>query len=53
MKSAIRDNNPVVFVEHKMLYKLKGEVPEGEHIVPFGQAVVKRAGTDITLVGVG
>ena len=53
MKSAIRDDNPVVFVEHKMLYKLKGEVPEGEHIVPFGKASVKRMGTDITIVGIG
>ncbi len=53
MKSAIRDDNPVVFIEHKMLYKLKGEVPEGEHIVPFGQAAVKKSGSDITLVGVG
>ncbi|MED5580324.1 MAG: alpha-ketoacid dehydrogenase subunit beta [Nitrospinota bacterium] len=53
MKSAIRDDNPVVFVEHKMLYKLKGEVPEGDHVVPFGKAAVKRLGTDITLVGVG
>lgn len=53
MKSAIRDDNPVVFVEHKMLYKLKGEVPEGEHIVPFGKASVKRLGTDITIVGIG
>ncbi|MEK6709566.1 MAG: transketolase C-terminal domain-containing protein, partial [Nitrospinota bacterium] len=38
---------------HKMLYKLKGPVPEGEHLVPFGQAVVKRPGTDVTLIGVG
>jgi len=53
MKSAIRDDSPVVFIEHKMLYKLKGEVPEGEHIVPFGQAAVKKSGSDITLVGVG
>jgi pyruvate/2-oxoglutarate/acetoin dehydrogenase E1 component len=53
MKSAIRDDNPVVFIEHKMLYKLKGEVPGGEHIVPFGQAAVKKSGSDITLVGVG
>ena len=43
----------VVFIEHKMLYKLKGEVPGGEHIVPFGQAAVKKSGSDITLVGVG
>ena len=53
LKAAIRDDNPVLFVEHKMLYKQKGPVPEGEHLVPFGQAVVKRPGTDVTLVGVG
>lgn len=53
LKAAIRDDNPVLFVEHKMLYKQKGPVPEGEHVVPFGQAAVKRPGTDVTLVGVG
>ncbi len=53
LKSAIRDDNPVFFCEHKMLYKQKGPVPDGEHIVPFGQAAVKREGTDITLIGVG
>ncbi len=53
LKTAIRDDNPVLFVEHKMLYKLKGPVPEGEHLVPFGQAAIKREGTDITLIGVG
>ena len=53
MKSAIRDDNPVLFVEHKMIYKLKGEVPEGEHLVPFGQASIKRSGTDVTLIGIG
>ena len=44
LKSAIRDDNPVVFIEGEMLYNLKGEVPEGEHIVPLGKADVKRAG---------
>ncbi|OGL61874.1 MAG: hypothetical protein A3J27_08355 [Candidatus Tectomicrobia bacterium RIFCSPLOWO2_12_FULL_69_37] len=53
LKAAIRDDNPVLFVEHKMLYKQKGLVPEGEHLVPFGRAVVKRPGADVTLVGVG
>jgi pyruvate/2-oxoglutarate/acetoin dehydrogenase E1 component len=53
LKSAIRDDNPVFFCEHKMLYKTKGPVPEGEHIVPFGQAAVKREGSDITLIGIG
>ncbi|MBI3127530.1 MAG: alpha-ketoacid dehydrogenase subunit beta [Candidatus Tectomicrobia bacterium] len=53
LKAAIRDDNPVLFVEHKMLYKQKGLVPEGEHLVPFGKAEVKRPGSDVTLVGVG
>ncbi len=51
MKSAIRDENPVVFFEDKMMYKLKGPVPEEEYMIPFGEADVKRVGTDITLVG--
>jgi pyruvate dehydrogenase E1 component beta subunit len=50
LKSAIRDNNPVIVLEGEMLYNLKGEVPEGEHIVPIGQAEVKRAGNDVTLI---
>ena len=53
LKAAIRDDNPVFFCEHKMLYKMKGPVPDGEHIVPFGQAAVKREGSDITIIGVG
>jgi pyruvate/2-oxoglutarate/acetoin dehydrogenase E1 component len=53
LKAAIRDENPVFFCEHKMLYKRKGPVTDGEHIVPFGVAAVKREGTDITLIGVG
>ncbi|HLY25328.1 MAG TPA: transketolase C-terminal domain-containing protein, partial [Aggregatilineales bacterium] len=52
LKSAIRDDNPVVFLEHKSQYAEKGEVPDGEHLVPFGQASVVRAGTDVTLVAV-
>ncbi len=48
--SAIRDNNPIVFIENKMLYDLQGEVPEGEHVVPIGKADVKRDGSDVTLV---
>jgi pyruvate/2-oxoglutarate/acetoin dehydrogenase E1 component len=48
--SAIRDPNPVCFVEHKLLYKTKGEVPEGEYIIPIGVADVKRQGRDITVV---
>ncbi len=50
LKSAIRDNNPVIVLEGEMLYNLKGEVPEGEHIVPIGKADVKREGTDVTLI---
>ncbi len=50
MKTAIRDLNPVVFFEHKMMFQLKGPVPEEEYTIPFGVADIKRAGTDITLV---
>jgi pyruvate dehydrogenase E1 component beta subunit len=50
LKSAIRDDDPVVFIEGEMLYNLKGEVPDGEHLVPLGRADVKRAGTDVTIV---
>jgi pyruvate dehydrogenase E1 component beta subunit len=50
LKSAIRDENPVVFFEDKMMYQLKGNVPEGEYTIPLGLADVKRAGTDITLI---
>jgi len=50
LKSAIRDEDPVVFIEGEMLYNVKGEVPEGEHLVPIGKAEVKRAGSDVTLV---
>jgi pyruvate dehydrogenase E1 component beta subunit len=50
LKSAIRDGNPVVFIEHKLLYNTKGEVPEGEYTIPIGQAEVKRPGRDITIV---
>ncbi len=50
LKAAIRDDNPVMFIEHKMLYKEKGSVPEEEYIIPFGVADVKRPGKDVTLV---
>ena len=50
LKSAIRDDNPVIFIEGEMLYNTKGEVPDGEHIVPLGQADVKRDGSDVTLI---
>jgi pyruvate dehydrogenase E1 component beta subunit len=48
--SAIRDPNPVCFVEHKLLYKTKGEVPLGEYTIPFGVAEIKRSGKDLTVV---
>lgn len=48
--SSIRDPNPVCFLEHKLLYKTKGEVPEGEYTIPLGVADVKRKGSDITVV---
>ena len=50
MKTAIRDENPVVFFEDKMMYQLKGLVPEGDYTIPFGVADIKRAGTDVTIV---
>jgi pyruvate dehydrogenase E1 component beta subunit len=50
LKSAIRDNNPVLVLEGEMLYNNKGEVPEGEILIPIGQAEVKRPGTDVTLI---
>ena len=53
LKAAIRDNDPVVFLESEKMYGDKGEVPEGEFIIPIGVADVKRKGTDITLVTFG
>ena len=50
MLASIRDPNPVCFVEHKVLYKTKGEVPEDDYMIPIGVAEVKRAGRDITVV---
>ena len=50
MKTAIRDDNPVVFFEDKMMYRLKGPVPAEEYTIPFGVADVKREGTDVTIV---
>jgi 2-oxoisovalerate dehydrogenase E1 component len=50
LKAAIRDDNPVMFIEHKMLYGTKGPVPEEDYIIPFGVADIKREGKDITLV---
>jgi len=50
LKSAIRDDNPVIFFEHKQLYTQKGEVPEEEYTIPLGKAVIKKEGKDLTLV---
>ena len=50
LKSSIRDDNPVLFLEAEMMYSWKGEVPEDEYLVPIGKADVKRAGGDVTLV---
>ena len=50
LKAAIRDDNPVVFIEDKLHYALKGEVPSEEYTIPFGVADVKRAGEDVTIV---
>jgi pyruvate dehydrogenase E1 component beta subunit len=53
LKAAIRDDNPVVFIEHETLYGARGEVPEdGDHVLPFGQAAIRREGGDVTIVGV-
>src|SRR4030081_3607432 len=51
MKTAIRDDSPVVIFEDKMMYRLKGPVPEGDYTIPFGVAEVKREGKDVTIVG--
>ena len=53
MKAAIRDDNPVVFLQHFLLTLEKGDVPDGDHVIPFGVADVKRAGTDVTIVATG
>lgn len=54
LKSAIRDNNPILFLEHRLLYAQTGPVPEGtEYLVPLGVAEVKRSGTDVTVVATG
>lgn len=50
LKSAIRNQNPVLFFEHKALYATTGPVPDGDHLVPLGQADVKREGSDVTVI---
>jgi pyruvate dehydrogenase E1 component beta subunit len=49
-ESAIRDNDPVIFMESEQMYGDKGEVPDGEYIIPIGVADIKREGTDVTIV---
>ena len=50
LKSAIREPNPVLFIEHKLLYNVEGDVPEAEELIPLGRAEVKRPGKDVTIV---
>jgi len=50
LKSAIRDNSPVVFIEHKLLYGTRGEIPEEEYTIPIGKADVKKEGNDVTVI---
>jgi len=52
LKTAIRDDNPVMFIEHKLLYATKGSVPDGEYLIPFGQADIKRKGRDVTIAAI-
>ncbi len=52
LKTALNDNNPILFFEHKLLYGMRGEVPEEEYYIPFGQAEIKKEGKDITVVGI-
>ena len=53
LKAAIRDNDPVIFMESEQMYGDKGEVPEGEYVLPIGVADIKRVGTDVTIVSFG
>ncbi len=50
MAAAIRDDNPVMYIEHKQLLAMSGEVPEGEYVIPLGKADIKRTGSDVTIV---
>lgn len=50
LKTAIRDDNPVLFFEHRGLYKIRGEVPEEEYLIPFGKAAIKKKGKDVTII---
>ncbi len=53
LTASIRDDNPVVFIESKQLYKTKGEVPEEQYVIPLGKADIKRKGTDMTIIATG
>ena len=50
LKSAIRDNDPVIFIEHKGLYQTRGEIPEEEYLLPIGKADIKQSGEDVTII---
>src|SRR5262249_31315251 len=52
LAAAIRDDDPVIYCENKLLYDVKGEVPEGEYVIPLGQADIKRGGSDVTIVAI-
>ena len=52
LKAAIRDDNPVIFIEHESLYGMRGEIPESEEVVNFGRAAVRREGSDVTIIGI-
>lgn len=53
LKTAIRNDNAVIFFEHKLLYGVKGDVPEQEYLIGFGEACIRRNGTDVTIVATG
>ena len=53
LKTAIRSDDPVLFLEHKNLLALKGPVPDGEYLIPFGQAAIRRTGADLSIIGIG
>ena len=53
MATAIRDDNPVAYFHHYLLTLEHGEVPEGEYLVPFGEAAIRREGSDVTIVATG
>ena len=50
LKAAIRDDHPVIFLEHKLLYNTRDEVPDGDHLVEIGKARIARAGSDVSII---